>query len=405
MSSVTKRMVLVSLLAVAVVFAVVAVAYAAPLIPKGYGWVDGPHTSYPGYCLNCHTGFAAGGPPQITSGAKAPHHDRGSTCSQCHTIVTPPPPPPPPPVTSRVPITYLKGADRYQTAVEVSKKMFSGTAPAVVLATGANFPDALCSAPLAKAHGGPILLVAPGVSLDANVSAEVNRLHPATVLIVGGASAVSARVEAQVKALGWAPTVTRIAGGDRFETAAFVADAVKAKLGSVSKVVVANGMNYPDALSAAPLAAAQGWPILLANTSSLPKTTADALVRMGATSSLIAGGPSVVGTGVEALLPSPTRKGGADRYETCALLADYAASQGMTYGTIGVTIGTNFPDALAAGPMLAQQNGMLILAPATALPTTLSSRVTAQKMSCSSLIVIGGALSQASLNTVIVALN
>ena len=135
----------------------------------------GPTTTarYPGYCLNCHSGFAVS-PPAISSGATPTHRDRGSNCAQCHTINTPPPPPPP----ARVPVTYMKGADRYLTAIDVSKKSFANGAPAVVLATGANFPDALCAAPLAKAYGGPILLVRPGTTLSADVAAEITRLHP-----------------------------------------------------------------------------------------------------------------------------------------------------------------------------------------------------------------------------------
>jgi hypothetical protein len=84
------RVALVIAFALTVLFAGTAVAFAAPTIPAGFGWADGPHGSYPGYCLNCHTGFAVA-PPTITAGATAPHGDRGSTCTQCHTVVTPPP--------------------------------------------------------------------------------------------------------------------------------------------------------------------------------------------------------------------------------------------------------------------------------------------------------------------------
>jgi putative cell wall-binding protein len=167
---------------------------------------------------------------------------------------------------------------------------------------------------------------------------------------------------------------------------------VKAKLGTVTTIVVASGMNYPDALSAAPLAAAKGWPILLTRVSALPSVTAVCVARLGATSSLIVGGVSVVDGGVEARLPVPTRKGGANRYETCALIADYALSLGMTYDALGVTVGTNFPDALAAGPMIASKNGILLLTPPSGVPGPISTRMTANKAAVKSLIVVGGAV-------------
>jgi putative cell wall-binding protein len=403
MKSFKNKSLLVVLAAVVVVFAMASLAYAAPLIPKGYGWVDGPHGSYPGYCLNCHSGFSAGAAPAINAGATPPHHDRGSTCTQCHTINTPPPPP------ARVPVTYVKGAagtGRYDTSIEVSKKTFASTAPAVVLATGADFPDALCAAPLAKAFGGPILLVAPGGTMSSPLTAEITRLHPSQIFIVGSASVVSAGVESAAKALSWAPTVTRLAGGNRYETAALVAATLKTKLGSISKIVVANGRNYPDALSVAPLAAAKGWPILLTEATSLPSFTASAVAGSAATSTLIVGGPSVVGTNLESQLPAPLRKAGAGRYETCALVAQYAVSLGMTWDPLVTTVGNNYPDALAAGPMVATKNGCLLLVPPTgAVPASISSIMSAHKMAVTSMIVVGGALPAAQVSSMSTILN
>jgi len=54
--------------------------------------------------------------------------------------------------------TSIAGANRYATAVAVSKKAFPAGADAVVIATGENWPDALGGSALAGALGGPILL-------------------------------------------------------------------------------------------------------------------------------------------------------------------------------------------------------------------------------------------------------
>jgi putative cell wall-binding protein len=378
------KTVLATALALVMLTAMAGAAIAAPIIARGIGIEASPHSISFGLCTNCHT-FAVSPTPAITLPVTPPHGNRGTNCAGCHKINTTTPPP-------RVAVTYVKGVSRYETAIKVSQKMYPAGAPAVVLATGVNFPDALCAAPLAKSYGGPILLVAPGSALSASLLTEVTRLHPATIMIIGSGSAVSTGIEAQVKALSWAPTVTRIFGAGRYSTAAAVADVLKARLGTVDKVVIANGTNYPDALAAAPLAAAKGWPILLTRTSALPPETAAAVTRMGATSSLIAGSVGAVDAGVAALLPSPLRKGGANRYETCALIVDYAVSLGMKYTYLGLTVGNNFPDALAAGPMFAQKNGVLMLTPPTGVPTAISTRVVANKAAVTSFVVVGGAV-------------
>src|SRR4051812_48243684 len=52
----------------------------------------------------------------------------------------------------------LSGANRYATASAISQAMFPSGAPAVVVASGEVFPDALVGGPLAARVGGPVLL-------------------------------------------------------------------------------------------------------------------------------------------------------------------------------------------------------------------------------------------------------
>lgn len=388
----TKALLLAAVAAV-MLFSSAAIAVAAPVIQRGQGVPNAVHSSYPGLCTNCHS-FAVWPAPAIVFGTVATHLSRGTTCTQCHTVTTPPPPP-----VSRIPVTMVEGSSRYQTAIKVSQAAYPGTAPAVVIATGANFPDALCAAPLAYAFDGPILLVAPSETLSAAVLAEIQRLHPSNIFIIGSTGAVRAGIETQVTSLSWNPSVTRLAGADRYATAGVVADAVKAKLGSVDKIVMASGLSYADALAAAPLAAAKGWPILLTKQAALPSQTAAAVARMGATSSLIVGSTGVVGAGIESVLPSPVRQGGSNRYATSALVADYAASFGMTYEYFGTTVGTNFPDALAAGPLFAKNNGIMLLTAPASVSSQVSARVSANKAAMKAFVVIGGAVQQGTINT------
>ena len=77
------------------------------------------------------------------------------------------------------------------------------------------------------------------------------------------ASALAATVVAMVAAAGawatgYAPPITRLAGADRYATSAAVAATYGAPQATV---YVASGGGYADALSAAPLAGAQGAPL------------------------------------------------------------------------------------------------------------------------------------------------
>ena len=90
-------------------------------------------------------------------------------------------------------VTRVSGADRYDTAVQVSRRSSSGGAATAYVATGANFPDALAGGPVAGAAGSPLLLV-PGRCLPGAVRTELDRLGTTKLMLLGGEGAVSASV-------------------------------------------------------------------------------------------------------------------------------------------------------------------------------------------------------------------
>jgi putative cell wall-binding protein len=310
------------------------------------------------------------------------------------------------PMMYRIPCTFTKGTDKYSTSIAVSKANFAAGVPAVVLATGEKYPDALCAAPLAKAYGGPILFVPVGSTMSAALSAEITRLQPANVFIVGDATSVSTGVENQVKALSWKPAVTRLGGIDRYATSALIADAVKAKVGTVTKIIVAKGIDYPDALAGSPLGAAKGWPILLAKPSLVPTATRDEVAKLAPTSCVILGSATSISDPDMNTFPAPSRLGGVDSWETCAKIADYAKTNGLTYGTLYIATGRDYADALVGGPVAgAKSNIMMLIPPTGAIPTTVSSRITANKTACTKLVSIGTGLSSTQANAVSLLLN
>ena len=97
------------------------------------------------------------------------------------------------------PIQRRSGADRYETAVAVSRASFA-SASRVFIATGANFPDGLAGGPAGAATRGPLLLVRPD-ALPASVRSELLRLDPSRVTILGGPNAVSESVRTSITQL------------------------------------------------------------------------------------------------------------------------------------------------------------------------------------------------------------
>ena len=137
------------------------------------------------------------------------------------------------------------GPSRYSTAAAVSVAHFKPAAPVAFVATGEDFPDALTGGPAAARLGGPILLTQKGTLPAATVS-ELRRLKPKRIVVLGGTGVVSAAVEKALRAH-TSGEVSRLAGTDRYSTAAAVSAAHFDPGAPVA--LVATGENYPDALA------------------------------------------------------------------------------------------------------------------------------------------------------------
>ena len=135
----------------------------------------------------------------------------------------------------------IAGADRYETARRVAKVFAPEELPTVYLASGENFADAVAAAPSVTANT-PLILTTPDELHD-----EARRFLTdpdrtvASVTILGGHAAISVAVEEDIESLGI--EVTRVAGADRYETAALLARRSFNTLGChpVTDVAVASG--------------------------------------------------------------------------------------------------------------------------------------------------------------------
>ncbi len=273
--------------------------------------------------------------------------------------------------TQPTPSKIIYGADRYETAILVSQEAYPNGSQAVVIARGDAFPDALCAAPLAHHYGGPLLLT-PSNALTVSVLAELQRLTPSHVFLVG-IGEPGGTMYKQVSSVVGAENVTTIIGTDRYQTAALVAQQLQSATGSPDKVVLAPGDSFPDALAASPLAAANDWPILLTpQNASLPSVTKQAIADLEATSVV------EVGTRAATGVADTTRLVGSDRYQTCAMIATYALTQGAAADHVAFVKGDNYPDGLTSGPYLAQDDGLLLLTSEGNLPATIDEFLVAQ---------------------------
>ncbi|TLM77161.1 MAG: cell wall-binding repeat-containing protein [Actinobacteria bacterium] len=267
-------------------------------------------------------------------------------------------------------VQRLWGETRYGTAQSVSRSSFA-EAGVAVLCSGTSFADALSASALAGAYDSPVILTPPGyLGTDANV--EIMRMNAQRVVIVGGTAAVSDTVEDDLVAMGYDQPgdIERIAGVDRYQTSAQVADKVIAlTAGGYGHAFVVNGANFPDALAVSPYAHNMKYPVLLTPPSSLHAEAAAVIDFYNFSNVHVAGGTGAVSATayqqIDALNGGTTvvnRMSGANRYQTAVAVADYANDHGWgTYANVALATGASFPDALGAGPAIGQRGGVLLL--------------------------------------------
>jgi len=269
-------------------------------------------------------------------------------------------------------ITRVYGADRFATAIEVSKRNFE-SADAVIIATGMNYADALSASALAGSLQAPLLLTKTE-SLSPGVQAEIERLGAEEAWVMGSTAAVSQGVEDALEDAGL--DVFRLEGADRYETSAEVAYAVAylEDTAFAEKAFLARGDNFADGLAVSPLAYKNKVPVVLTRPTELSWPAAGAIEDLGITDVTVLGSTAAVSQGVEDAVrvldthPVVRRVAGADRYRTAEEVAKYAFANSLAaHGFIGVATGLNFPDALAGGAAAGERGGVLVLTAPEAL--------------------------------------
>jgi putative cell wall-binding protein len=201
-------------------------------------------------------------------------------------------------------------------------------------------------------------------------------------------------------------TTMRVAGIDRYSTAAALFNKTFLNATTPHAVVIASGTDFPDALSADALASVLKTGILLTDPSTLSSAVVnelgvddiDKVYLVGGTAAISASVQSqiaamhVLGSGTNPLI-SVVRYNGLDRYGTNHSVDDAVSSvlgtgTTQTFNTAFIATGSSFADALAAGPMIYSAGIPLILTdPRALVPSALQSL---KDLGVKQVIILGG---------------
>lgn len=275
-------------------------------------------------------------------------------------------------------VERLSGDNRIETAVAVAKKNFK-EADTVVLANGYSEVDALTVAPYAELLDAPVLLT-DGKTVAPSVDKLIKDLGVKNVIIVGGTKSITEDV---VKAL-TGLKVSRIAGNNRYETAEDIAKAIYAETDDKDDAFVVSGENMADALTVATYATREEAPILLATKDTVPQATKNALKDIEKIT--LIGGERSLSAKVYGEVGAKERIFGADRYETAVKIAEKAADDDDK--NVVVAQGHVAADALTVGPVLDDNDQVLLLVAQDKVPASVEAYLTVLKPK--SIQVVGG---------------
>jgi hypothetical protein len=183
--------------------------------------------------------------------------------------------------------------------------------------------------------------------------------------------------------------VARRAGASRLETAIQISQTVFA--GGAGTVVLARADQYPDALSGAPLAVAEGGPLLLTFGSELAAATKAEIGRLGATHAILLGGEAAlsdrVRTDLEAAGLTVERIRGDNRFDTARKIRDrLGTTKAVIVEGANLDPARGWPDAVAASGWAASTGRAILLATRDVLPAE-----TAEALSgISDAVIVGG---------------
>ena len=256
----------------------------------------------------------------------------------------------------------LGGSDRYETAIEIAKEALNGgKMKSVILASGLDFPDSLSASGLSAKYDAPILLVNKNAANSRETLNYIknNMNKDGTIYILGGTTAVSDDIIDNLKNNGFT-NFNRLGGSDRYETNRIINKNVGIEKGT--PVVIANGLDFADALSISSISGIKGMPIYITKKDAIDNKTLSEIQNIAPSKIYIVGGNSAISSDVENTLKGITsditRLGGADRYETSIAIAKHFD---LDTDTVAIANGLAFPDALSGSVLASKHNAPILL--------------------------------------------
>jgi N-acetylmuramoyl-L-alanine amidase len=156
----------------------------------------------------------------------------------------------------KIEVERINGNDRFDTNRKILSKL--GNVEGIFVASGYNYPDALAVAPIAASLNWGIVLT----DKDRISSASLNFMANKPVAIIGGKAVISDNVASRIKSSSKATEIVRLAGSGRFYTLAQILWYFEDEL-QTNAIHISTGLNFPDALAAAPLSIEKKAPLIL----------------------------------------------------------------------------------------------------------------------------------------------
>uniref|UniRef100_UPI003B021BD3 cell wall-binding repeat-containing protein n=1 Tax=Candidatus Poriferisodalis sp. TaxID=3101277 RepID=UPI003B021BD3 len=278
-------------------------------------------------------------------------------------------------------VREFAGQDRYDTALRLAKNFAQskgglGAVPNAFVSSGETLIDSISVAGLAGYVDAPILLT-PSGSLHGGVADFIEDYGVSTVYVLGGSAAVADSVAAAIEGLDGKPKVMRVAGDDRYATAAATASMIDANSSwcgtdAVSAVLI-NGssdmLSYGVAVQT--IAYRLQLPVLMTAADELPDATAEFITENDVEHVEIIGGTGAVSAEVEAALTTlgvdtVARVAGDSAAAVSVELAKMAGngcsdSLGLVSNNRVALVRGN-PDGVVAAPVLSSslESGLLV---------------------------------------------
>ncbi|WP_411681658.1 cell wall-binding repeat-containing protein [Clostridium thailandense] len=198
----------------------------------------------------------------------------------------------------------LGGQDRFDTNKYIVNSMNVQKGTPIVIVNAYGFADALSASSVAALNGYPIIMTSNSALTD-EAKDMIKNIEPKEVYIIGGYASVGYNVKNQIREL--VPSLESdnlisLAGDDRYETSLSICKYFNV---NSDTAVIANGENFPDALSGSALAAKLNAPIVLTDGSDITKQK-EFIDKSNFKNIILLGGPSSIDFSIEYELKDPS---------------------------------------------------------------------------------------------------